>query len=100
MNFNVFWSVQNNSDLLYVSLSPFSSTCSYLLSSLIFAIFLMHHLYSFWILALPILAVVAPLAMFGDLRKMYHYFQKKLIARNAVKTYQGGIKNLKHKKRS
>jgi hypothetical protein len=46
------------------------------------------------------MAIVAPLAMFGDLRKMYHYFQKKLIAKNAVQTYQGGVKNLRHKKRS
>jgi hypothetical protein len=46
------------------------------------------------------MAIVAPLALFGDLRKMYHYFQKKVIAKNAVQTYQGGVKNLRHKKRS
>jgi hypothetical protein len=29
--------------------------------------------------------VVIPLALFGDLKKAYHYFKKKIITRNAVK---------------
>jgi hypothetical protein len=29
--------------------------------------------------------IVIPLALFGDLRKAYHYFKKKVIAKNAVK---------------
>ncbi|PPR02360.1 hypothetical protein CVT24_011704 [Panaeolus cyanescens] len=58
MNFASMWSVQNNSDIL------------------------------FWEIALPIMAVVIPLAMLEDIKKLFHYIQKKTLSKNAVRHYK------------
>jgi hypothetical protein len=43
------------------------------------------HLRSFWKLAIPIMIVVIPIALMGDLMKLWHYMQKKTATRKAVK---------------
>lgn len=40
---------------------------------------------SFWIIALPVMAVVIPLATWRDILGIIHYVQKKVLAKNAVK---------------
>ncbi|KAG6820662.1 hypothetical protein H0H93_013513 [Arthromyces matolae] len=56
MNFEAMWSVNLHSDLL------------------------------FWEIALPVMAVVVPMFMWSDIVELWHYVQKKMVARNAVKT--------------
>jgi Mg2+ and Co2+ transporter CorA len=53
MNFGQMWSVQNNSDLL------------------------------FWIIAIPVCAVIIPAFLYKDIKRMKHYMQKKVLAKNA-----------------
>ena len=55
MNFTEFWSVNNNSDVF------------------------------FWELAIPIIVAVTAVFMWGDFVRIFHYLQKRWIARNAVK---------------
>lgn len=67
------WSVQANSDFL--SALPF------------FVVYFIQltHLHSFWKLAIPIMIVVIPIALMGDLMKLWHYMEKKTATRKAVK---------------
>ncbi|KAL1719888.1 hypothetical protein EV715DRAFT_289749 [Schizophyllum commune] len=58
MNFTEFWSVNNNSDVF------------------------------FWELAIPIIVAVTAVFMWGDFVRIFHYLQKRWIARNAVKAYR------------
>lgn len=58
MNFTEFWSVNNNSDVF------------------------------FWELAIPLLIVVTSIFMWSDFIRVGHYFQKRWIAKNAVKAYR------------
>ncbi|KIM47383.1 hypothetical protein M413DRAFT_439064 [Hebeloma cylindrosporum] len=55
MNFESMWSVQKNSDFF------------------------------FWKIAIPIMILVIPIALMGDLKKLWHYMQKKTATRKAVK---------------
>ncbi|KAF8910196.1 hypothetical protein CPB84DRAFT_1821600 [Gymnopilus junonius] len=65
MNFHPFWSVDNNSDLL------------------------------FWKIALPIMVVVIPLALWDDMIKGWHYIQKKVLLKHSLKVCQLHILYLK-----
>ena len=40
---------------------------------------------SFWYITIPVMAVVLPIALWGDIKKMVHYLQKRLAAKHAVK---------------
>ena len=72
MNFVNMWSLRR-SDLLCVDLSaPYAM--------LILTQSLLN--YSFWELALPILALVVPIALWADLEKMWYYIQKRRNIRN------------------
>ena len=72
MNFVNMWSLRR-SDLLCVDLSaPYAM--------LILTQSLLN--YSFWELALPILALVVPIALWADLKKMWYYIQKRRNIRN------------------
>ncbi|KAJ7599344.1 hypothetical protein C8J56DRAFT_916485 [Mycena floridula] len=55
MNFDPMWSVNKNSDLL------------------------------FWIIALPVMAIVIPLFTFSDIKGMIHYIHKRITTKKAVK---------------
>lgn len=74
MNFNVMWSVQNHTDLLYVSLEN-AFTSALLIAAL---------LCSFWEVALPVMAVVIPLFLKSDIAKMLHYAKKKLVIKRKM----------------
>ena len=52
MNFESMWSVQDNSDVL------------------------------FWIIALPVMAVVVPIFMWSDFQRLFHYCQKRMATRS------------------
>lgn len=58
MNFSAMWSVQNNSDLL------------------------------FWEIAIPVMIVVTLLFMWNDIKRAFHYVQKRLVARKIDKGYK------------
>ncbi|KAF8915014.1 hypothetical protein CPB85DRAFT_1454173 [Mucidula mucida] len=58
MNFTPMWSVQENSDLL------------------------------FWEIALPVMAVVIPTFLAPDIRRFFHYVHKRMITKQAIKTYK------------
>lgn len=40
---------------------------------------------SFWIIAIPLMAIVIPLFTFSDIRSGIHYVHKKMTAKEAVK---------------
>ncbi|PBK76542.1 hypothetical protein ARMSODRAFT_948349 [Armillaria solidipes] len=58
MNFATMWSVQSNSDLL------------------------------FWEIAIPVMCLVIPLAIWPDIMRMVHYVKKKMLTRKAVQRYR------------
>ena len=74
-----------------------SSKFGFLVSpSLLFVYFIqLTHPRSFWKVAIPIMIVVIPIALMGDLKKLWHYMQKKTATRKAVKVslmiFQWGI---------
>ena len=72
MNFVNMWSLRR-SDLLCVDLS--APLCMLILTQSLLN-------YSFWELALPILALVVPIALWADLKKMWYYIQKRRNIRN------------------
>jgi len=75
MNFDPMWSVQANSDVLCVP-STFLA-CQILNTSMLYR--------SFWYIAIPVMAVVVPIALWSDVKKMVHYLQKRVATKNAVK---------------
>ena len=64
-----------------------SSKFGFLVSPSFFFVYFIQltHLRSFWKLAIPIMIVVIPIALMGDLMKLWHYMQKKTATRKAVK---------------
>ncbi|KAA1477253.1 hypothetical protein DENSPDRAFT_884939 [Dentipellis sp. KUC8613] len=58
MNFNVMWSVQQHSDVL------------------------------FWIIALPVMAIVIPMFVYPDFQRMVHYISKRMVAQKVKKEYK------------
>ncbi|KAF9011264.1 magnesium transporter [Cyathus striatus] len=42
----------------------------------------------FWEIALPVMAFVIPVFLWPDLQRMYHYIQKRLTSKRAVKSYK------------
>lgn len=71
MNFEAMWSIHNNSDLLSVF-------------SLLFWNQVADSKSSFWKIALPIMVLVVPLALWGDLQKFWHYIQKTSATKKAI----------------
>lgn len=74
------WSIgHGHSDIMYVvsivhslDLSKLHNSCHELRNS-------------FWIIALPLMVVVVPLFLMSDLKRMLHFIQKKVIAKNVKK---------------
>ncbi|KIK71539.1 hypothetical protein GYMLUDRAFT_186369 [Collybiopsis luxurians FD-317 M1] len=58
MNFTFMWSVQQNSDVL------------------------------FWEIAIPVMAVVIPMFLMPDLKRLFRYVQKRMASQKAIKLYQ------------
>ncbi|TFK42066.1 magnesium transporter [Crucibulum laeve] len=58
MNFEAMWSVQNNSDWL------------------------------FWKIAIPLMIFIIPVFMYSDLTRVFHFIQKKMVTKQAVKQYK------------
>lgn len=75
MNFEAEWSVKYHSDLLYV-LSA-SDTCTTSTDLTI--------THSFWEVAIPIMAVIIPLFVLPDIKRMIHYVEKRISANQAMK---------------
>ncbi|KAF8899336.1 magnesium transporter [Infundibulicybe gibba] len=42
----------------------------------------------FWAIALPVMAIVLPIFILPDLKRILHYIQKKMATKKAVKTYK------------
>lgn len=73
MNFENMWSIHHgHSDVMYV-FAPHSSPWLYELFP------------SFWIIALPVMSIVAPTFMWPDIVGMYHYVKKRTLVRRATK---------------
>ncbi|KAJ7163946.1 magnesium transporter [Mycena crocata] len=58
MNFEQMWSVHGHSDLV------------------------------FWIIALPVMAIVLPIFIVPDIKRMIHYVQKRIITKKVVKSFK------------
>lgn len=58
MNFERMWSVQGHSDIL------------------------------FWIIALPVMAIVLPIFIVPDIKRMIHYVQKRMLTKKVAKTFK------------
>ena len=68
MNFTYMWSIQHNhSDVLYVH------------STFIFVIVLTPISPRFCEIAIPVMAIVIPTFLYGDVVRMVHYIQKKIL---------------------
>ncbi|KAF8207085.1 hypothetical protein K438DRAFT_1815654 [Mycena galopus ATCC 62051] len=58
MNFDRMWSLEGHSDLV------------------------------FWIIALPVMAIVLPIFIVPDIKRMIHYVQKRMLTKKIVKSYK------------
>ncbi|KAJ6577447.1 magnesium transporter [Mycena capillaripes] len=58
MNFTAMWSVRNHSDVV------------------------------FWIIALPVMAIVLPIFIVPDIKRIIHYVQKRILAKKIVKSFK------------
>ena len=76
MNFQPFWAVNNNSDLLFVFYTSLPHPFSW------------QRILRFWKIALPIMVLVVPLSIWGDLVRGWHYVQKKALLKNSLKVIQ------------
>ncbi|KAJ6608685.1 hypothetical protein B0H10DRAFT_2067021 [Mycena sp. CBHHK59/15] len=50
-----------------------------------------HHGHSdlvFWIIALPLMAIVLPIFIVPDIKRMIHYFQKRILTKKVVKSFK------------
>ena len=80
MNFDPFWAVNQNSDLLWAN-RLYQNTS---------IIFMADDYYSlstpsFWKIAIPILAIVTPLALISDLKNLWLYFQHRGESKKAIR---------------
>ncbi|KAJ7454681.1 magnesium transporter [Mycena latifolia] len=66
MNFERMWSVQGHSDVLLPA----------------------HPARRFWIIALPVMAVVLPIFIVPDIKRMIHYVQKRILTKKVVKSFK------------
>src|SRR6201996_5064833 len=79
MNFDNMWSVHHgHSDLVcvYSPLAPLSS---------IELIFFVASVCRFWAIALPVMAIVLPIFIVPDIKRMVHYVQKRMVTKKVVK---------------
>ncbi|KAJ6570112.1 magnesium transporter [Mycena vulgaris] len=58
MNFESMWSIQGHSDVV------------------------------FWIIALPVMAIVLPIFIVPDIKRMIHYVQKRMLTKKVVKSFK------------
>lgn len=78
MNFDRMWSVKHNhSDVMYV-ISLISK-------------YMCLQRNSYWIIAIPLMAIVVPLFLLNDLKRMVHFVQKKIIAKDVKKVAQHNV---------
>lgn len=75
MNFSSMWSVDQHSDLLFVPL--FDIPMLWLL--------LIEPQYRFWEIAIPVMLVIIPCFALPDFKRMFHYIQKRMSTKNAIK---------------
>jgi hypothetical protein len=76
MNFENMWTVHHgHSDLVYAAA----------LSSLALSVLNSPFARRFWIIALPLMAVVLPVFIVPDIKRMIHYVQKRILAKKIVK---------------
>jgi len=74
MNFENMWSIHHNhSDIMYVSFYTHDLIRSNLPSD------------SFWAIALPLMAVVVPMFMWPDFKRMWQYAKKRILAQKTKK---------------
>ncbi|TFL06266.1 hypothetical protein BDV98DRAFT_499232 [Pterulicium gracile] len=50
--------------------------------------------YHFWVLAIPVCAVIVPLFMWADIQRGVHYMQKKVLAKKVVRSVDSKVSNL------
>jgi hypothetical protein len=79
MNFENMWSIHHgHSDIMYVfnlHLPAYSS----------------ESVASFWIIAIPVLSIVAPSFMWPDIVRVYHHFRKRSLERNVTKVRRNQV---------
>ena len=87
MNFDPFWAVNQNSDLLWAKIVLLILLLLLLLLKKIADYFVSFFFFdiSFWTIALPILAIVTPLALLSDLKNIWMYFQHRGDSKKAIK---------------
>ena len=49
----------------------------------------MRSVYRFWVIALPLMAIVVPVFLWSDIQRMVHYVRKRIITRNVKKVSVG-----------
>jgi hypothetical protein len=77
MNFDPFWAIHNNSDLL----------CAYSFYKIYKTDYYFSFNTSFWKLAIPIVAIVIPLALLSDLKNLWMYLQHRGHSMKAVQVW-------------
>ena len=69
MNFDDMWSVNGHSDIMFVILSSHQGPHIDL------------GVTRFWIIAIPVMAIVVPLFLWNDIQRLVHYMQKRMIVK-------------------
>ena len=80
MNFDPFWAVNQNSDLLWAN-RLYQNTSIIFMADDYYSL----SISSFWKIAIPILAIVTPLALISDLKNLWLYFQHRGESKKAVR---------------